>query len=122
MDMGISSSLRSVFFTDAQHGWACGEGNLILIAKEGTGGEIEWTVSSIPGEPASLTWHDIKFIDQTTGWVVGEGGNVYKTIDGGMTWVPETTGVTHDLNAIHMHDQATGWIAGEGGTILVYTP
>jgi photosystem II stability/assembly factor-like uncharacterized protein len=37
--------------------------------------------------PVGLT--DIHFIDQTTGWIVGQKGSIYKTTDSGRTWNPQ---------------------------------
>jgi photosystem II stability/assembly factor-like uncharacterized protein len=121
-NLSIASTIRAIFFSDSQHGWACGDSNVILRGKPGAGNNLEWIMTSIPGEPANMIWTDIRFVDQVTGWVVGYGGNVYKTTDGGQTWLPETTGVTANLNAIYMVNQAQGWIVGNGGTILKYTP
>lgn len=118
----VSSDVNAIFFSDEGHGWGCGAGNLILIGHVDGGDLIEWTISSVPGEPANISWSDIFFVDLLHGWVTGEAGNVYKTIDGGQTWTPETTGLTLDLNAIHMVDASTGWIVGDEGTILRYTP
>jgi photosystem II stability/assembly factor-like uncharacterized protein len=115
------AALRSVFFLDKQHGWACGEGNQVLIGEPGAGNEIEWKATGIPGEETT-TWSDIFFVDSNAGWIVGSAGNVCKTIDGGRNWVPEITGTSLNLNAVHMLSRTRGWIAGNEGTILTYTP
>ena len=83
---------------------------------------MEWTVETIFYEVIGTTWRDIFFTDEQTGWVVGDAGLVYKSEDGGMSWVKETTGTFSNLNAIHMINDQSGWIVGDEGIILTYTP
>ncbi|MCW9096650.1 MAG: YCF48-related protein, partial [Ignavibacteriaceae bacterium] len=53
-----------------------------------------------------------------TGWVVGFGGTISKTIDGGENWISQSSGTTKDLESVHFTDQNTGWAVGRNGTIL----
>jgi len=113
--------LLSVHFIDSLSGWACGTNNTILSWEE-INGSMQWSRSKIDNEVASHVWHDIFFIDKQNGWIVGDGGAVYTSADGGKTWDKESTGVTTNLNAIHMISGSKGWIAGDEGVILTYTP
>jgi photosystem II stability/assembly factor-like uncharacterized protein len=60
-------------------------------------------------------FYDINFIDGQTGFAVVLGGNdIYKTIDGGYTWIayPITPEILNDyLLAIYFQDELTGFIS-----------
>jgi photosystem II stability/assembly factor-like uncharacterized protein len=62
----------------------------------------------------------IFFIDENTGWVVGNNGTVSFSTDGGMSWFPETSGTSNDLNSVRFANVSTGVACGKNGT-LIYT-
>lgn len=63
--------------------------------------------------------NDIQFVNSTTGFAVCNGGNIYKTINGGSSWVLQTnSGTTQNLNAIDFYSTNYGYIVGDNGTIL----
>ena len=64
------------------------------------------------------TIYAVHFHDQNTGWAVGAGGVILHTLDGGVNWEVQDSGVTDNLYAVHFHDADTGWAAGAGGVIL----
>ncbi|MBX7054008.1 MAG: hypothetical protein K1X36_03555 [Pyrinomonadaceae bacterium] len=60
---------------------------------------------------ASLAWfHDVTFASENNGWIVGSGGTVLATTDGGTTWAPVRKFTNDNLTAIHFTDENTGWI------------
>lgn len=60
---------------------------------------------------ASLAWfHDVTFTDENNGWIVGSGGTVLTTTDGGSTWAPMRKFSNDNLTAVHFTDEKTGWI------------
>ena len=114
------TDLKSVHFISSSIGWVSGSWNTIL--KYNANSEDKWTSMRIENEPAGFVWNDIFFLNEIYGWIVGAGGTVYKTENGGNTWLRESTGLFSDLNAIHMVNTSTGWVVGEEGVILTYTP
>ena len=58
------------------------------------------------------------FIDDSTGWIVGSGGFIKKTINAGNEWIEQNSGTTLILKSIQFVDQNNGWICGESGLIL----
>ena len=52
-------------------------------------------VNIFSGSP--LNENSIKFENVTTATLVGQDGLVQKTTDGGITWVPQVTGITNVL-------------------------
>jgi photosystem II stability/assembly factor-like uncharacterized protein len=78
----------------------------------------------------SQTWHSIEpratdhtlfsiyFLNQNTGWAVGELGTLLGTSDGGFTWTSMQTGVTDTLFDVKFVDAQTGWMCGSNGLVL----
>ncbi|MBK7810276.1 MAG: T9SS type A sorting domain-containing protein [Saprospiraceae bacterium] len=62
--------------------------------------------------------NDITFTDSINGWIVGDGGLIYKTQDGGGSWHQVGEGSRERLYCIDFSDEINGWAAGENGTIL----
>lgn len=65
--------------------------------------------------------YDSFFTDAQTGWVVGSGGTILKTSNGGNTWSAISTTITSALNAVFFYNASTGWICGDAGKILKTT-
>ncbi|GAB2609962.1 hypothetical protein GCM10027035_02770 [Emticicia sediminis] len=68
--------------------------------------------------PATQQLIDVFFINSTTGWVLGSGGQIFKTTSAGDTWMQQTSGVTTNLNAIHFTDVSEGVAVGANGVIV----
>jgi photosystem II stability/assembly factor-like uncharacterized protein len=60
------------------------------------------------------------FLNNQTGWAVGNDLTILKTSDGGDTWITqkESASNTIDLNSVYFVDLNKGWAVGENGTIL----
>ena len=68
------------------------------------------------GTSANLT--GVAFVGEKQGWVVGEGGVVMQTWDGGMHWVSQTLETGVNLMAVDFVDPKHGWVVGDNMTIL----
>ena len=100
----------SMAFSDEENGIICGETNYITE----DGGE-NWAENNL--SPKTLT--DITFIGSELGWMVGEGGEIYKTVDGGTTWNHIDNPVTSvGLKAVSFCNEKYGWAAGKLGTVI----
>jgi len=101
----------------------------LVYISDGTAGLqiLENLLYSVPG--GNVTWQPQNsgtinillsacFVDQNTGWAVGEGGTILKTGDGGQNWQSQTSGTSANLNAIYTTDASTAWAVGDGGIIL----
>jgi photosystem II stability/assembly factor-like uncharacterized protein len=85
------------------------------------------------GVKDTLTWqhamsgpennlNDVQFIDENTGWIVGEYGTLLKTINGGDKW--DTVHLDQhkdDFLAVHFINQSIGWIGGANSILLKST-
>ncbi len=77
--------------------------------------------------PLTTTWHtqwrgtgdinDVYFVDDQTGYAVGNGGRFMRTRDGGRFWHYEALPGAPDWQAVFFADSQHGWIAGEGGRL-----
>lgn len=109
---------NSIFFVDADTGWASGNG---YLAKTTDGAET-W-LDILPDSPGSdaLYW-SIHFIDADTGWLVGldygAGGLIMKTTDGGANWTRQDPSRDVELIDVFFTDAQTGWVSGNNGVIL----
>jgi len=115
----VPITLNSVFFTDANNGWAVGS----VIIHTTDGGE-HWSTQSAPTADELLSVH---FIDDFTGWAT-EGGTILHTINAGITWSTQYISSGADkLSSIYFTDNNTGVVVGfitlvgAGGVIIKTT-
>jgi photosystem II stability/assembly factor-like uncharacterized protein len=68
-----------------------------------------------PGTSANL--NRVLFLDETEGWIVGDGATLLHTTDAGVTWVRQSIPVDSDcvLSGVDFIDRETGWIVGRVG-------
>ncbi len=145
----VSSDLTAVHFPSARQGWATGHDGVILHSSDGgvswvkqldgrdavrvlasrsehagaagLGAEIQDLVQQGPDKPFLDVWFD----DDTTGFVVGAFNLIFKTEDGGATWVPwvERTDNPKRLHLYAIRRIAGGlFVAGEQGLLLKLDP
>jgi photosystem II stability/assembly factor-like uncharacterized protein len=71
--------LAAVTMVDAAHGWAVGDGGLILHTEDG----VTWTA-----QPAGVAFDltAVSAVDELTAWAVGDGEAILRTSDGGAHW------------------------------------
>jgi photosystem II stability/assembly factor-like uncharacterized protein len=60
----------------------------------------------------------VAFVNAKTGWAVGDGGTILRTMDGGASWSHETSGTSQHLSGVMFTDATSGWAVGYYGTIL----
>lgn len=68
--------------------------------------------------PQGNAINDYFFLDDGTGWAVGQMGTILRTIDGGATWQRQASGVQSDLTSVTFTDANTGWVIGANGLVL----
>jgi len=116
-DIELTISLKSVYFLNENKGFAVGwgHGDSKGILKTENGG-ASWEV--LPYSEDVIYLCDIFFPDADTGYAVGSGGKVFKTTDGGDTWVGNGYGYCASLNSVFFLDGNKGWTVGSRGTVL----
>jgi photosystem II stability/assembly factor-like uncharacterized protein len=108
--------LRSVFFIDENHGWVAG-------------GENEYDKKLYSTSNGGLTW-ELKYYGleewdffslfvtpSGNGWAVGDGGNIFISIDNGDSWKRQLSGSgccnADDINSIFFINENIGWAVGK---------
>lgn len=69
----------------------------------------------------SNTLNCVKFITPSTGWIVGEKGSIFKTTNGGISWIHQTSNTQNNLSYICIFDSLTAYISGYSGEFLKTT-
>ena len=109
---GFTEPLASVYFADANTGWAIGStGGLINTVNGGT----TWTsISDLGGNPTK-----IQFADASNGWISTNNSNVLKTTNGGTSWTTIQVDSINDLGLYNVHFISTtvGIASGDNGNI-----
>jgi len=70
---------------------------------------------SLVTAPALLS---ICFVDRDRGWIVGDGGTILHTEDGGETWTPQRSGAPSVLRGVSFADAQHGCVVAGDGLIL----
>ena len=132
-------SLKDIYFINKQIGWVVTYSNPNDSNKAGyiyntTDGGTSWQVQF----STTSALFGIKFIDEKTGWVVGDQRSIYYTTNGGKDWESLTEGSnerhkqeygqpeylgneplhTFTLYDLAFPDKKNGWIVGDLGVIL----
>ena len=112
---GAPYELRSVFFTDALHGFTVGRESLYSSSDGG----LTWT--SYPIAP-TLTLTEVTFTDSLNGWAVGgwtdNTSMILHTNDGGATWNEQDATTPNSLAGVSFVDSLTGWAIDYKGLII----
>ncbi|MEO8447080.1 MAG: YCF48-related protein [bacterium] len=69
---------------------------------------------------SNFLW-DACFLNENTGYAVGDFGTIIKTTNGGEQWLSQTSSVSNSLIGVNFFDEHSGWISGHNGLILVTT-
>jgi photosystem II stability/assembly factor-like uncharacterized protein len=124
-ELGTRAEFQDVFFLDAQRGWIVGGGHNIgggIIGRTTDGGRT-WSLRSAVVRPSSRasSFHlnAIWFVDEQTGFIVGDGFNVLRSVDGGEHWhkLLPAHRVSAHLRDLQFVDREYGWAIGIGGLI-----
>jgi photosystem II stability/assembly factor-like uncharacterized protein len=73
------------------------------------------------GNPRDYEFEAVAFANRTSGIVVGRGGIVMYTQDGGHNWTGSNSSTYVNLHGVSCPDSSTGIAVGDGGTIILST-
>jgi photosystem II stability/assembly factor-like uncharacterized protein len=108
------------YFKNANEGWITGK-TTGKIYHTVNGGD-SWSTFTIPGFAATKSYRDFFFLNDTTGYLLGVGGMVTKTTDGGTTWATlgDNINTAHSLFCTYWKTEQNGY-AGSGSGLLYIT-
>jgi len=115
-------NLRDVLFVSGK-GWIVGHGispNGIVFTSSDEG--VNWLTPgplAFPTPPYAL--ERAFFLDPNNGWLAGNNGNIYHTVDGGNYWWNQqlNPGITEALSDVYFRSSGKGWATGSTGRILI---
>lgn len=102
------------FSPDGQTGYAVGANSTYANS---TDGGLNWNVQFL-GTGLNLnaiTWAPGS---SSLGWIVGDGGTIYYTLNAGQNWVLQDSMTTENLHGVCFSDDMSGWAVGDHGTIV----
>ena len=116
-DSKVTDNLSSIFILNGESGWADGDAGTALYTYNGGG---TWLTMNQTGPTGFL--RRISFMYPELGMVVGNDGLIYSTLDQGLNWKKDTSGVSVNLWAVdiakHYVSADRAMAVGYGGTIL----
>lgn len=116
---GDASVYYACYFKNANEGWVTGK-TTGLIYRTTDGGDT-WTSVTIPGFSASKAYHQFFFFTDMIGYVLGVGGKVAKTIDGGVTWnvVGDNINTSYSLYCNYWKSENNGYAGSGAGRLFI---
>ena len=113
------SDQHDIYFRNALEGVSCGDAASFYKT---TNSGFNWTQIQVVGGPGQPNFWRQSFINDTTGWLIGFSGGVYKTIDFGLTWdsIGNVMSPT-SIYTVEFANEITGWAGGVSGVIFKTT-
>ncbi len=109
-------SFMSMCFVNLNTGWVVGisSSNQSLIQKTTNAG-VNW-VDQVNQHPSNWELYNIEMVNENTGWIIGDAGQIAKTTNGGTNWRAQlNSGYWWGIDFI---SPDTGWVVGYHGDIL----
>ena len=119
-DRSPGSPFMDIDCSPESKGWAVG-----MIEEDGVTEPVLWETSdggrNWRPQPLGLDKNPtrIGFMDETTGFIIGEEGLFMKTTDGGETWNERSLNRKVELLDVHFMDGQTGVIGGTDGNLYI---
>jgi len=114
LSSGVERRLNGVYFVDATHGYAVGDGGNVLKTTDGVNFENLGPFANDRG--VGYGFNNIFCVDMETCWAVKTalGEVVHKTIDGGESWTLQDSGLDMwNMEGVHFIDENLGWVTGQ---------
>lgn len=133
---GVPADLFGVSFVSPLEGWTAGLEQAIFHTTDGgqtwaKQANFIWQGSPPPAD-APVDFYDLFFVDRQVGWAVGWPEAIFKTTDGGATWIEQHLNRAHlnppscptckkagvYLRQVKFLDSRHGWVVGRNGYIF----
>jgi photosystem II stability/assembly factor-like uncharacterized protein len=117
------SEISSQIFTGLDEMTLLPNGTIVGVSGAGDGwrsvdGGLNWTRTLVGLGALPASWN-VSFFDNQLGAIVGQGGFIFKTTDGGLTWAMLNNGIGGaEFRDLEMFDDNAGLAVGDNGYIL----
>ncbi len=101
-------NITAAEFVDSLHGWLSGRANSSTLQLWTDDGGGSWQMT----QPTANPFNSIHFIDRWRGWATAYGSELYKTLDGGLTWTVAYNATPYGLSGVTFVDSLHGWCFG----------
>jgi photosystem II stability/assembly factor-like uncharacterized protein len=98
--------------------WPISGGLALLLLALGCHREIEMVPLIERTIYATDRFYDVQALSKDRAFVVGYGGKILETTDGGRSWTVRTSGTDLALYAVRFVDDQNGWVSGQDGVLL----
>lgn len=71
-----------------------------------------------PPPQGDITYYSIFFSDEDNGWIVGDGGAIRHSSDGGKTWLEQQSNTYCNLKSVFFIDDVRGFAIGDNRTLI----
>lgn len=113
----IGTSNLTDVFSGGNNYWITSEDGRVYIGNTTVPGSF--TARTVDN---SISLNGVHFINPFEGYVCGDNGKVYSTLDGGNSWTLSNSGITSvNLNAISFYGPLLGVAVGDNGSIFFTT-
>lgn len=112
----VVTHINGLSFADARHGIVVGDSGSIYIT---TNAGSSWTASTVYGitPSAKYSLNAAVMTGQLSAFAVSSNGGIYRTIDGGATWISSFPVIGEDFGAVDFPSPRNGWAVGTHGII-----
>lgn len=119
---GVTYSSYTIVGTPVLKSVACYGNDIWFCGQNGNVYKTQKTVSPVSSfnVGSSGTLNSVTFINSNTGFACGDGGGIYKTVNGGINWSSSNSGIgVFKLNSISFRNASNGIVVGNSGKIYV---
>lgn len=119
--IGLDIALKGVSFVNDSIGFAAGgtvdtnNGTFINVFYKTTDGGKTWSTATSINNGGTI--NHIHFVNKDTGYITANSGRIFRTYNGGDTWVQLLSGTPSTLYRIFFYNN-NGFICGDGGIII----
>ncbi|MFZ1729812.1 MAG: YCF48-related protein [Bacteroidota bacterium] len=112
----VVNELTQVRFTSATTGWLVSN-SVGSVFKTENGG-VSWSFVEVE-QPRRFTFYSILPIDDQKVFLLGTGGGIFSTLDGGGSWTQHGTAFTRQhLHGVSALSDTSAWVFGEGAAFF----
>lgn len=111
---GPPDQLQAVHFPEPRIGYVGGLRTIWQSTDYGQSWRIVAGAGRTPRDPLSFAFPSVN-----RGYAVGQNGQVFRTNDGGTTWIAQNIPLRVNLRSVFFLDEEHGYVVGDAGTVLV---